>query len=281
MKRREIIKVGAGALLSAGLWPKSGQAADTAASTTITTSETAPGESFIFLAINDLHFQEAACALWFAQVVEAMKKSAPEAAFCLLGGDLANEGKREQLLGVRTAFEKLGVPLYAAPGNHDHAEGDDRTAYDELWRGHLNQSFTHRGWQFVGLDTTDGVRYQKTKIQPATFDWLEANLPKLDKTMPTVLWTHFPLGVGVSMRPGNADALLEKLSVLNVRAVFCGHWHGFSEKSWRQATLTTNRCCARVRNNADGSPKKGWFVCTAKDGAITRRFEEIPLALRA
>lgn len=167
------------------------------------------------------------------------------------------------------------MPLYAVPGNHDYLADDDRKAYDELFPGQLNQVLEHRGWQFIGLDTTQGTIYEKTNIQQATFDWLETNLPKLDKKKPTIIWTHFPLGAGVTYRPQNADALLAKFDGFNLRAAFCGHWHGYSEKTWHDAVLLTDRCCARVRGNADGSPKKGWFVCTVEKQKITRRFVEL------
>ncbi len=199
LKRREILKIGAGALLTAGTWPEALRAQN-------------KDDAWSFIAVNDLHFQDEKCAPWFEKAVAAMKKSAPDADFCLLGGDLANDGKREQLQGVKTAFEALKTPLYAVPGNHDYLADDDRKAYDELFPGQLNQVFAHRGWQFIGLDTTDGTRYEKTKIQQPTFDWLDAKLPQLDKTKPTIIWTHFPLGAGVIYRPQNADALLEKFA---------------------------------------------------------------------
>ena len=156
LKRREVLKIGAGALLTAGAWPEALRAQN-------------KDDAWSFIAVNDLHFQDEKCAPWFEKAVAAMKKSAPDADFCLLGGDLANDGKREQLQGVKTAFEALKTPLYAVPGNHDYLADDDRKAYDELFPGQLNQVFAHRGWQFIGLDTTDGTRYEKTKIQAANF----------------------------------------------------------------------------------------------------------------
>ena len=263
MNRRSFLS--AGALLATGAWPGRLRA-----------QGNGKGENFTFLAVNDLHFKEDACAPWFEKVVAAMKLSAPDAQFCLIGGDLADEGKEFQLAGARAAFEKLGLPLYATPGNHDHLTDTDRTAYEKHFPGQSNQFFTHRGWQFVGLDSSEGTRYEKTKIQPATFDWLGTNLPKLSKAAPTVIFTHFPLGPGVTYRPSNADALLEKFLEFNLQATLSGHWHGFTEKKLHNSTLTTNRCCSRVRGNHDGTKEKGWFVCETKDGALTRRFVEIP-----
>jgi hypothetical protein len=43
---------------------------------------------------------------------------------------------------------------------------------------------------------------------------------------------------------------------------------------FQKSIITTDRCCARVRKNHDGSPEKGWFVCQAVNGEIKRRFVE-------
>jgi len=75
-------------------------------------------------------------------------------------------------------------------------------------------------------------------------------------------------------RPLNADDLLQRCYALNLQAVFCGHFHGFTERPFRHSIITTDRCCARVRLNHDGSPEKGWFVSQAVNGEIKRRFVE-------
>jgi len=273
MQRREMIKLGDSALMTTELL--AGHAASPADETTPTTTPTTVaepgGEPWTFIAVNDLHFHDAACAPWFEKTVAAIKASAPDAAFCLLGGDLADEGKWEQLKGAHDAFKGLGIPLYSTPGNHDYVTDTDRTLYDRLLPGHTNQFFTHRNWQFVGLDTTEGTKWGETHIQPPTFEWLQANLPKLDKTRPTVIWTHFPLGADVPHRPLNARVLLELLAPLSIRAAFSGHWHAFTEKPWQQAVFTTDRCCSRFRDNHDGSKEKGWFVCTVHGNNLERR----------
>lgn len=270
MNRREMLKLSASTLLSMGSWP--GQ---------LSAQENGKGEGdWTFIAVNDLHYEEAACGPWFEKVVAAMKASAPNAEFCLLGGDQANDGRPEQLAGVRDIFKSLGVPIYATPGNHDYSADATRKAYDDVFRGQLNQLFEHRGWQIVGLDSTEGSKFHDTSIQPSTFAWLDQNLVKLDPAKPTILWTHFPLGAGVTYRPRNANLLLERFRDFNLQGAFSGHWHGLSEKPWNNAVLTTDRCCSRVRGNHDQSKEKGWFVCRAKDGKVTREFVQIPEEIR-
>jgi predicted MPP superfamily phosphohydrolase len=232
--------------------------------------------AFTFISVNDLHYREAACGPWFERVFAAMKQSAPRAEFCLACGDLADDGEPEQMAGARAALKLLEMPIHAVPGNHDYLSDADRQAYDENFPGQSNYRFEHRGWQFIGLDSSEGTKWKDTHLPAATFAWLDAELPKLDRRQPTIVFTHFPLGAGVTYRPLDADEILKRFDGFNVQAVFSGHWHGFTERLAGATTLTTDRCCSRVRGNHDGTKEKGWFVCEAKAGKVTRKFVEVP-----
>jgi 3',5'-cyclic AMP phosphodiesterase CpdA len=262
ISRRDALRhCSAGALLALGCWPGALRAADQTA-----------GRSFKFVVINDTHCVSPACVAYQVQVVADLRRHAP--AFCLHGGDLTDLAGRPQLEEVRDTYAKLGAPTYFTPGNHDYASHTDRTHYDEVFPGRLNYTFDAQGWQIIALDTTDGQRFEQTTIQHATLEWLDQNLPRLNRQRPTILFTHFPLGAGVKMRPLNADALLNRLREFNVQAVFNGHYHGFTEHQWQGVAVTTNRCCSFKRGNHDGTKEKGYFLCTAKDGRVTREFIE-------
>jgi hypothetical protein len=263
LTRREWLRLSAGALLSLGVWPGRLRGADASAH-----------ENFTFIAANDLHALEDACRPWFDDVVRQMKASAPTAEFCLLGGDLAENGTPAQLNLIKDSFSALGIPCHAVVGNHDYQSATDRSAYERIFPEQINYSFTHRSWQIIGLDSSEGTKWKDTRISATTLAWLDQNLSKLDLRRPTILFTHFPLGDSVWARPLNADDLLERCYGLNVQAVFCGHFHGFTERPFRHSIITTDRCCARVRKNHDGTSEKGWFVCQATNGEIQRRFVE-------
>jgi hypothetical protein len=264
LTRRELL-VGGAAALVAGLWPGRGRAAGAAA------------EDFEFFAANDLHFTDPRrCPPWFAKAFAAMRRSAPRAEFLVVSGDLTSDASDAQLRGMRDAFAALELPVKVVPGNHDVTRDGATARFERVFPGSVNYAFEHRGWQLFCLNSVASRAFEHTRIPPATLRWLDDNLKRFDPKRPTVIATHFPLGPGVIRRPLDADELLRRFERFNLQAILNGHWHGYTEARVRGVLATTNRCCSRARGNHDGSPQKGWFVCTARAGTITRRFVAVP-----
>lgn len=261
LSRRQMLGRSAGSLLAAGLWPG-------------WVHGDAPAGEFRFIAINDLHYLNDKCGPWFEKVTKSVKAH-EKVAFVLAVGDLANDGTAAQLAAARDILKGWGLTFHTSCGNHDWKTQDDRKAYVELFPDRLNYRFEHEGWQFVCIDSSDGVKFEKVAAGKDTLKWLDAEVPKLDAKKATVLFTHFPFGAGVKYRVTNADAVLERFKSVNLRAVLNGHFHGFTEKKAGDTVFTTNRCCAFARGNHDGTKEKGYFVCTAKDGKLTREFVEV------
>lgn len=261
--RRAFLQTAApGVLLALGRWP--GRRATAAEA----------GPAFRFIQVNDLHAHTPECGAWLARVAASMRERKP--AFVLACGDLTDAGGEERMAEVRDALATIGAPVYAVPGNHDYLAPDDRSAYDRIFPDRLNYAFDHGGWHFAGLDTTEGQKYEQTTIAQATLDWAAAHAHETDPAVPLVLFTHFPLGAGMPMRPLNADALLEPFRKHNLQAVFGGHHHAFTETNERGVSFTTNRCCAISRQNHDGSVDKGYFLCTAGPRGLYREFVRVP-----
>lgn len=266
LSRRSALQRSAGGLLAAGLWPGALRAADTA-----------PSGSFRFVVVNDVHYRDERCGIWLEKVFRQIKAAPEKPDFCLMAGDYAENGTRAEIASARDAFKTLGIPTFGVIGNHDYLAQADRQPYEEIFPDQINYRFENHGWQFLALDSTQGKLGSNTSIQPHTLRWVDDQLPKLDPKRPLVILTHFPLGPITPARPKNADALLERFKPFNLQAVFCGHFHGFTERRLGDATLTTNRCCSAWRANHDLSKEKGWFTCEAKDGKITRTFIEIAM----
>lgn len=237
---------------------------------------------FTFAALNDLHHVAEECDAWFVQRFAEVQHHQPE--LILLLGDLAHRGALTDLQAMRRLTGNLNVPCYPVPGNHDNDLPLDTSLYRQVFPGRLNYRVDHGGWTFLGLDTTDGNAWKDTVVAADTLAWLDAELPKLDRRRPLVVFTHFPLARGLTtvhghmMTPRNAEALLDRLVGFNVRTVFSGHFHGISEREYRGLPLVTGACCSRVEKNHDGTTVKGWWLCRAEpDGQLTRTFQPLPL----
>jgi 3',5'-cyclic AMP phosphodiesterase CpdA len=262
--RRELLTWGAGALLAANLWPGRLFAGEKAAG------------AFDFIVINDIHAHDANCSAWFDKVVASMKAQQAKPLFCFIAGDITDDGEPEQFKVAGDAFQKLAMPVYAVPGNHDYTKfkGMKIDAYNEAFPKSINYMFEQDGWQFMGLDSTDENKTVCSIGRP-TFDFVDATLAKLDKSKPIVLITHFPLGLHVPNRSTNGDTLLNRFRDHNLAAIFGGHHHGYTNTFVRQIPIKTNRCCARLQGNHDGTKEKGYFICSVRDGKLTPEFVEV------
>lgn len=255
--RREAIR-GLGALLVAGAWPGWARAAEA-------------GE-FSFAVANDFHHDGPGCDFWFERLFRQIAAH-PGAVFCAGLGDLAHRGRPESIAAIARIAAAAGVTLYPVPGNHDNDLDGSPFNYAQVLPGRLNYHWTHAGWQFVAIDTTDGKKATFTRVSARTLAWLDATLPQLDPARPTVLCTHFPLLPISVVTPANAEDVLARFERMNLRGVFCGHYHGKRTARRGAYELVTDVCCSRVAKNHDGSPEKGYWLCRARgDGTIERSF---------
>jgi Icc-related predicted phosphoesterase len=266
LSSRQMLHLSAGTLLSLGLWPGALRAEGKGNS-----------GNFHFVVINDIHYINEKCATFLDRVLKQIK-SGPAPEFALIAGDLSHHGTQQEFGAVKDLFAQLRIPVFVLPGNHDYVTQSDRKQYEQIFPKQLNYTLEHKGWQFIGFDSTDGLRAANTKIQREPMEFLKETASRISKIQPTVLFTHFPLGEKVDKRPLNAEAVLELFKEHNLQATFGGHHHGFTERSLRAATLVTNRCCSFSQPNHDGTKEKGFFACSAQDGYITRSFVEVSTA---
>jgi hypothetical protein len=232
-----------------------------------------PAGDFSFLVINDVHYFDRACGEWFAKVLDGARKHQPD--FCLVVGDLAEDGSVQQLGPMRELLAILKMPVHVVIGNHDYTADNGRKPFEDAFPHSLNYIFEHKGWQFIGLDTTQGRAGSNTVIAKETLDFLAAALKKFDAKKPTVLFTHFPLGWLLPSRPNNAQALLGHFVDHNLQHVFNGHFHSATTRVWGPCELTTNTCCSLRKKNHDFDPRKGYFLCTTREGAVKRKYIQV------
>src|SRR5581483_7844292 len=115
LSRRQLLGYSAGSLLAAGLWPGSLAAADADAA-----------DPFHFVVLNDLHYLNEHCTPWHEGVVKQIKAHPEKVEFCLIVGDLAEDGTAAQLAPVQAVYRKLDLPVHVVCGNHDWQAEKDR-----------------------------------------------------------------------------------------------------------------------------------------------------------
>jgi len=239
------------------------------------------GEFFRIAVLNDLHHESSLCDAWFVRLFEQVVSNDPE--LILLLGDLAHRGELKSLATIRRLAEATGIPYRVVPGNHDKDVEQTVEIYERVFPNSRNYCFTHKGWQFIGLDTTDATdanNWHSTRISRETLSWIEDALPTLHPDAPTALFTHFPLSQEIdypfeqSMTPINAQGVLDLLMQrLNLRVALCGHFHGSTEHCYRSVPLSTCCCCSRFDHNFGDDPVKGWRLCEAhRDGDFNINF---------
>jgi predicted phosphodiesterase len=262
--RRDALRLGGAAAL-APLFARWAAAADDAKAS----------DTFTFIVANDIHYFDKRCAQWLGEHVIG-RMNDHKADFCVVLGDMSEDGTKEQNAAVRDVLKGLKMPLYVCVGNHDHQAGnDDRKPFEDNFPKSINYIFEHRGWQFVTTDSTQGRAGSKTAIHKDSLAFTAQALKVLDKKRPTALLTHFPLGNFLPSRPENANDLLVEFAEHNLQAVFNGHFHSKTERVWGDAIVTTNTCCSFHRANHDFDPRKGYYLCTAKDGKVTREYIQV------
>lgn len=264
-RRSALRRLGLLGLFAAGGWPGGLRAGDGPGAVA--------GETFRFHVLNDLHHASSECNAWFQRVVARLKEQ-QDHEMALLLGDLTDEAKPEGFAAVKAAFAALERPFHVQVGNHDQTAKDNAGAYEAAFPGRRNYAFEHRGWQFVGIDSTQGTAASNTRVSDTTLEWIDRNTGRLDKRRPLVLFTHFPLGKGVKMAPLNAEDVLGRFLGFNLQGVFSGHYHAYTETVFHDTPVVTGRCCSRIRNNHDGSKEKGWWSLTAAGGRLTKAFVE-------
>jgi 3',5'-cyclic AMP phosphodiesterase CpdA len=228
--------------------------------------------SLRFVAVNDLHHEENACTPFMEALAAQIASHRPD--FCLILGDLADTGRIESLEIVKQSFEKQGLEIFVVPGNHDCDLEENTRIYSEVFPDQLNYFFIKNGWQFIGFDSTDGKQWRDTVIGGKTLQFLDRTTRSLDASLPTIGFTHFPMSADAPMASTNAADALHLLSRLNVKAVFSGHHHGFTENlHMGRYPLFTHPCCSRMRNNFDDTAAEGYALCHAyQNGHLRREF---------
>ena len=227
MDRRDFLNlttVGAGAVLASAL----------PGCANVTMGGVGSANDFYFVQLSDTHWgykgpDNPESANTLRKAVAAVNALPKQPDFIMFTGDLTHTTddpveRRRRLTEFKQIVSDLKVKTVRfMPGEHD-ASLDRGAAYREFF-GDPNYSFDHRGIHFVVFDN---VSDPGSKIGDEQLAWLSADLAKLDKAAPLVVFTHrplFDLAPKWDWATRDGAKAVEMLMPFKNATVFYGHIH--------------------------------------------------------
>jgi Icc protein len=183
-----------------------------------TEPEKAPEVAFTFAYVSDTHLYARGMTHRFAKAaakaVADVNALDPQPDFVLFGGDLAQLGRADELDLGRQILKDLKAPVKMMVGEHDWY-----LDLGEKWKEYFGPdrySFDHKGVHFVTLNSVvekdfwtakgytpeqrmaivaglDDGRQSRFEVGDEQRAWLKADLAKVDKKTPIVVFSHSPL----------------------------------------------------------------------------------------
>jgi 3',5'-cyclic-AMP phosphodiesterase len=181
------------------------------------------------------------------RAVAHLNRLAPRPDVVLATGDLVERGEPEEYARLRAILDRLAMPLYVIPGNHDSRE---HLAYAFADRGYLPARgeflhYTVEEWpvRLVGLDTQ--VPGQPGgALCPERLAWLDARLGEAPPQPTLVFMHHPPFVTGLAAMDGMGLEGKEALAAVirrhpQVERIACGHVHRPMTRRFAGTVATT------------------------------------------
>lgn len=172
--------------------------------------------------------------------IEHLNKLSPRPDLVLATGDLVNKAHKQDYKTMAREFERLEMPVYVIPGNHD-----DRDMMREYFadKGYLSESspFLHYvlddyPLRLIGLDTKrEG--HDGGQMCDARLDWLEKTLSAAPERPTMIFMHHPPFITGIGFMDTLEFIGARKMEGIvkgqpQVAGVVCGHIHRPISVAW-------------------------------------------------
>ncbi|MDQ1184468.1 phosphodiesterase [Agrobacterium larrymoorei] len=171
--------------------------------------------------------------LYAEHAIHALLRLDPRPECVIVTGDLTDCGLVEEYEIIRTLFDRLPMPVYCVPGNHDRRE-EFRSTFADLdylpVSGLLDFVTSCGPIRIIGLDTlVPGESHGA--LRPETLSFLSDTLAAAPDA-PTLVMLHHPpfeTGIGHMDRVGLLEGVAEFERIIadhpQVQRVLCGHVH--------------------------------------------------------
>ncbi|MEO1198158.1 MAG: phosphodiesterase [Pseudomonadota bacterium] len=192
--------------------------------------------------LSDLHatplgtacYRVAETNMLLERAVSAVLALDPAPDCVLISGDLTDLGQADEYVAALAALQRLPMPVYAIPGNHDTRE-EFRVAFSSAAFYPEHDIFVHYAIEthmvrIIALDTTIPDSHAG-ELCDERLDWFETKLAE-DPDRPTLVMMHHPpfdCGIGFMDAIALLDGRERFAEIVQANAqierVVCGHHH--------------------------------------------------------
>ncbi len=197
-----------------------------------------PEGSFDFVFFSDTHVGLKNNIPQNQEMFAEMAKS--NYAFGINGGDVTEYGWVGEYDNYKQLLKTLPFRVRHIAGNHDVRWSPlGPRAYREGTSDPLYQSFDHKGVHFVLLDSTIPLSHYG-HFESEMLRWMEADLAKVGRQVPVLLFTHHWVGRDKIM-VDNEVAFKRIIEPYNVKMIFNAHGHSDLLWTWDGLVNTMNK----------------------------------------
>jgi len=200
------------------------------------------------------------------QAIDFLNAFDPRPDLVLATGDLIDLGRAEEYANLRALLNRLAMPYFVVPGNHDHREHMRSAFADHAYlprQGFLHYTVEDRAIRLIGLDTLDQGKIGGLMCDERTA-WLAARLAEQPQR-PTLLFMHHPVhdtGI-IEMDRIRCDGAKRMGAVVkrydNIERILCGHLHRATQMRWcGTISASTPATAPEVALTIDGRGLHGW-----------------------
>lgn len=177
--------------------------------------------SLKFAVLSDVHISVGAPAVKGTEKCVEDINSNPDIQFVMITGDIANFGSDDEIQIAKDIFDRLKVPWFIIPGNHDATWSESGTNSFTRIFGYERFEFEAGGIKFLGTPCGPNIRMAPALVPRESMLWLEEQIDKMPKEQPLFFVNHYPLDTSLL----KYDNVLELIKRKNIQLVFSGHWH--------------------------------------------------------
>ena len=169
--------------------------------------------------------------------------------FVFVSGDLTENGSRASLNEVKHLLDKLNVPYFAVPGNHETKWSESGATDFRKIFGNDRFKFKYNDFVFLGFNSGPIIRMMDGHVGIQDIIWLKNELDNLNEDDNIIIVTHYP------MQAGDVDNWYEVTDLLrqyNVKAILGGHHHKNALTNYDGIPAIINRSNLRAKNDRGG-----------------------------